>query len=209
MTGGQAATDHAPHHHNRLRPFFRDHPAKPVPEENFWTLRCKGRLTQADTQTIRLSATPCGLTSAHLHHPSIDRQRIEKEIAICLRMRNISNILLTVRLCIRKTLNVCAWGDKVPPCSVSNILDIWLRTVTRVSLACTAIQAESNELFGVIIKRVFVKIFRKFQRHCFRRFSREFQRQRLLDGPRHLLVINLMRAAIRRGGCDGGHSWGV
>jgi len=30
---------------------------------------------------------------------------------------------LTVRLSIRKTLNVCAWGDKVPPCSVSNILD--------------------------------------------------------------------------------------
>jgi len=61
---------------------------------------------------------------------------------------------LTVRLCIRKTLNVCAWGDKVPPCSVSNILDNWLRTVTRVSLACTAIQAESNESFGVIIKHV-------------------------------------------------------
>jgi len=80
-------------------------------------------------------------------------------------------VKLTVRLCIRKTLNVCAWGDKVPPCSVSNILDNWLRTVTRVSLSCTAIQAESNELFGVIIKRVFVKIVRKFQRHCFRRFS--------------------------------------
>ena len=76
-------------------------------------------------------------------------------------------------VCIRKTLNVCAWGDKVPPCSVSNILDNWLQTVARVSLSCTAIQAESNELFGVIIKHVFVKIFRKFQRHCFRRFSRD------------------------------------
>ena len=39
-----------------------------MPEENFWTLWCKGRLTQADTQTIRLGATPSGLTSAHLHH---------------------------------------------------------------------------------------------------------------------------------------------
>jgi len=28
-----------------LRPFFRDHLGKPVPEENFWTLWCKGRLT--------------------------------------------------------------------------------------------------------------------------------------------------------------------
>jgi len=40
-----------------------------VPEENFWTLWCKGRLTEADTPTIWLGATPSGLTSAHLHHP--------------------------------------------------------------------------------------------------------------------------------------------
>jgi len=52
-----------------LRSFFRDHPGEPVPEENFWTLRSKGRLTEADTPTIRLGATPSGLTSAHLHHP--------------------------------------------------------------------------------------------------------------------------------------------
>jgi len=52
-----------------LRPFFRDHPGEPVPEENFWTLWCKGRLTEADTLTIRLGATPSGLTSAYLHHP--------------------------------------------------------------------------------------------------------------------------------------------
>jgi len=52
-----------------LRPFFRDRPGEPVPEENFWTLWCKGRLTKADTPTIRLGATPSKLTSAHLHHP--------------------------------------------------------------------------------------------------------------------------------------------
>jgi len=39
-----------------------------VPEENFWTLWCKGRLTEADTPIIRLVATPSGLTCAHLHH---------------------------------------------------------------------------------------------------------------------------------------------
>ena len=54
-----------------LWPFFRDHPGEPVPEENFWTLWCKGRLTEADTPTIRLGATPSGLTSAHLHHPPL------------------------------------------------------------------------------------------------------------------------------------------
>jgi len=51
-----------------LRPFFRHHPGEPVTEENFWTLWCKGRLTEADTATIQLGATPSGLTSAHLHH---------------------------------------------------------------------------------------------------------------------------------------------
>ena len=54
-----------------LRTFFRDHPGEPVPEENFWTLWCKGRLIEADTSTIRLGATPSGLTSAHLHHTPI------------------------------------------------------------------------------------------------------------------------------------------
>jgi len=48
---------------------FRDHPGEPVPEENFWTSWCRGRLTEADTLTIRLGATPSGLTSAYLHHP--------------------------------------------------------------------------------------------------------------------------------------------
>jgi len=37
-----------------------------VPEENFWTLWCKGRLTEADTLTIQLGATPSGLTSAYV-----------------------------------------------------------------------------------------------------------------------------------------------
>jgi len=59
------------HHHTTtvLRPFFWDHPGEPVPEENFWTLWCKGKLTEADTPTIQLGATLSGLTSAHLHHP--------------------------------------------------------------------------------------------------------------------------------------------
>jgi len=41
-----------------LWPFFQDHPGEPVPEKNFWTLWCKRRLTEADTPTIWLGATP-------------------------------------------------------------------------------------------------------------------------------------------------------
>ena len=61
------------HHnnHNHFMALFGDHPGEPVPDENFWTLWCKGRLTEADTLTIRLGATPSRLTSAHLHHPPI------------------------------------------------------------------------------------------------------------------------------------------
>jgi len=40
-----------------------------VPEENFWTLWCKGTLTEADTLIIRLGAIPSGLTSAYLTIP--------------------------------------------------------------------------------------------------------------------------------------------
>ena len=64
-----------PRHHTTtiLRPFFQDHPGEPVPEENFWTLWCKGRLTEADSPTIQLGATPSGLSSALLHHPPLSQ----------------------------------------------------------------------------------------------------------------------------------------
>jgi len=60
-----------PHTTTILWSFFRDYPGKPVPEEIFWTLWCKRRLTEADKQTVRLGATPSGLTDAHLHHLAI------------------------------------------------------------------------------------------------------------------------------------------
>jgi len=60
------------HHTNTtvLQPFFRVHPGEPVPKKNFWTVWCKGRLTEADTPTTRLVAAPSGITSAYVHHPS-------------------------------------------------------------------------------------------------------------------------------------------
>jgi len=62
------------HTHTHTQPFCSPFsvttPCELVPEENFWTLWCKGRLTEAGTLTIRLGATPSGLTSAHLLHPS-------------------------------------------------------------------------------------------------------------------------------------------
>jgi len=36
-------------HHNHFTALFPGPPSEPVPEDNFWTLWCKGRLTEADT----------------------------------------------------------------------------------------------------------------------------------------------------------------
>ena len=46
----QTVDSHYHHHHTTtvLWPFFRDHPGEPVPEENFWTLWCKGRRRHTD-----------------------------------------------------------------------------------------------------------------------------------------------------------------
>jgi len=50
-----------------LRPFFWDYPGELVPEESFfWTFMVQGKITEADTLTIRLDDTPSGL----IHGPS-------------------------------------------------------------------------------------------------------------------------------------------
>jgi len=86
-----------PLHHNHFTALFPGQPGEPVPEKNFWTLWCKERLTEADTPTIRLGATPSGLTSAHLHHPPIfyrpdtflplNQQCQSTEANYCIRIR--------------------------------------------------------------------------------------------------------------------------
>ena len=52
-----------------LPPFSGTIRASLCQKRHFWTLWCKGRLTQAYIRTVRLGATPSGLNSAHLHHP--------------------------------------------------------------------------------------------------------------------------------------------
>jgi len=46
-----------------LLPFFWDHLGEPVPEEIFWTFVVQGKITETDTPTIRMGATPSGLIS--------------------------------------------------------------------------------------------------------------------------------------------------
>jgi len=80
-----------------LRPFFQDHPGEPVPEENHWTLRCKGRLTEADTSTIRLGATLSGLSSAHLHHPPMHSNKPDRNMKSCTLYSTVSRFIYSVQ----------------------------------------------------------------------------------------------------------------
>jgi len=56
---------HTHTHTTVLRPFFRDYPDELVPEEIFsWTdFMLQGKISEADTPTMRLGATPPGLIS--------------------------------------------------------------------------------------------------------------------------------------------------
>ena len=56
------AHTHTQTHTAILWPFFQDHPGEPVPEEIFfWTFMVQGKITEADTLTIRLDTTLSGL----------------------------------------------------------------------------------------------------------------------------------------------------
>ena len=48
-----------PHHKPVLRPFFRDHPGVPVPEENFWTSCCQGRHTDHPAWRHSIQTNQC------------------------------------------------------------------------------------------------------------------------------------------------------
>jgi len=82
-----------PPHHNRFTALFRDHPGEPVPEENSWTLWCKGRFTEADTLTIRLGATPSGLTSAHLQDIAKQKMQCQCNISLSIATTIATNLL--------------------------------------------------------------------------------------------------------------------
>ena len=75
-------------HLNRFTALFPGPPSEPVPEENLRTSSCKGRLTETDTQTIRLGTTPSGLTSATSTIPpfckcTVKQRHIFKQLRFC------------------------------------------------------------------------------------------------------------------------------
>jgi len=62
-------------HHNRFTALFPGPPRWASARRELLDFMVQGRLTEADTPTIRLGATPSGVTSARLHHPPIFYRR--------------------------------------------------------------------------------------------------------------------------------------
>jgi len=56
---------------------------EPVPEEKFWTLWCKGRLTEADTPTIQMGASPSRLSTKQCPPPPFVANLVISTIAPC------------------------------------------------------------------------------------------------------------------------------
>jgi len=94
-------------------PFSRTTRVSRCQKRNFWTLWCNGRLTEADTLTIRLGATPSGLTSAHLHHPPIFYMFMNSTLNLkfhteCIRSKCLVRVQLRSRY-RRGTQCYCYW----------------------------------------------------------------------------------------------------
>ena len=95
------------------------------------TLWCKGRLTEADTPTIRLGATPSGVTSAHLHHPpwhdieicGNDHSCVKLTAECCHANSPVNMLLCDVKelsvVCVLMTMHSCwtyCWSTHPPTC---------------------------------------------------------------------------------------------
>jgi len=137
-----------------------NHLGEPVPEKNFWTLWRKGRLTEADTPTIRLRATPSRLTIAHLHHPLCGMPVSQKPKAAEV---NQSNSTISITLyCIwhsvitgeqqvpqLKFSHTAPWLVFRNSCSLFMSINYWTiynkLTITRI---CSRPFPKSNQLFS-------------------------------------------------------------
>jgi len=120
------------HHHTTtiLRPFFRDHPGETVPEENFSTLWCKGRLTEADT------GHPAGChsiwtTGAHLHHPPFFGNPIfYRPDALPAAQPTVLWFPFSLTLLVR-------WQEGHPACKkTSGAILAWLAAWSEVQMIC-------------------------------------------------------------------------
>ena len=65
------------YHHNHFTAIFPGPPGWAGARKEFLDFMAQGKITEADTPTIRLGPTPSGLTSAHLHHPPIFSYRLD------------------------------------------------------------------------------------------------------------------------------------
>jgi len=123
-----------------LGPFFRDHPGEPVPEEIFWTLWCKGRLTEADTLTIRMGATPlsCNTNTKFNANPN-PNANLNLTLTNQTLCQHFNWKLINIHFCacaMKMWLNIALNGIKLPKCEASEPLTM-LKRSSKVSAART------------------------------------------------------------------------
>ena len=111
-----------------------------MPEENFWTLWCMRRLTEADTPTIRLGATPIGLTSAHIHHPPFFTDRMPFLLPNQQRQSTEGNWRIRIR---EKTLE---FSSTVLPAPSPLLLNKWWVTYQLCRVLVCAVCAANKDL---------------------------------------------------------------
>jgi len=128
-----------------LWPFFRDHLGEPVPEENFWTLRWKGGLTEADTPTIWMGATPLSCnTNTKLNtnpNPNANLNLTLTNQTLC---QHFNRKLINSHFCacaVKMWLNIALDGIKLPKCEAIEATDhgqkVKVRRSSNVSAART------------------------------------------------------------------------
>jgi len=116
--------------HNCFTTLFPGPLGEPVPEENFWTSWCKGRLTEADTQTIQLGATRSGLTSANLHHPTRNHVNDTCVLTACKCMS------VCMHACLRTYMNNANGSSCLKEhTAVQWISKIWEHLASNITLA--------------------------------------------------------------------------
>ena len=116
--GTDLSTTTPPPHHNRSMALFWDHPGEPVPEENFWTLWCKGRLTAVLHAPSPYHIT-CQQQVGFYHFGAVGFSRVRVRIRI------------SVRIMVRFSFSdrVGAGLPNMEWVELCRIITYWIRTV--------------------------------------------------------------------------------
>jgi len=136
-----------------LGPFFGDHPGEPMPEENFWTLWCEGRLTEADTlYSIRTNQCP-PLPSPHLYTPDTCWTKLN-QIHICTDFRIQCTLLAPGKSCTDHYVYIICHKSEAVLTITSTVLsyrvtEYWRKQCSEVKAEVKPLHVRATEAFAL------------------------------------------------------------